>query len=137
MLDSPGSLHHSAVVSRCAISSHEVDKQTCVVSLDGEIDLAAAPTQKSTLLELLRKDYRRFIIDMSLVRHIDSTGLGVLVGLRRRLAGEGLLAIAAVPPSALRVFQITGLDTRFEIFSTLDHALAQARDSSTWGPGPC
>jgi anti-sigma B factor antagonist len=138
MLNSADSSDHSAAARPgFAISSHGVDKRMVVVSLEGEIDLAAAPTLKSTLLELLRDGYCQFILDLSLVRHLDSTGIGVLVGLRRRLAGDGLLVIAAVPRNVLTVFQITGLDTRFEIFSTLDGALARARDPSMPVPGPC
>jgi anti-sigma B factor antagonist len=138
MLDSAGTVHRSAAArGGFAISSRVVDERTCVVSLDGEIDLAAAPTLKVALLELLRERHTRFVVDLSLVRHIDSTGLGVLVGLRKRLADDGVVVIAAVPRNALRVFQVTGLDARFEIFSTVDRALAHATDSSMGTPGPC
>jgi anti-sigma B factor antagonist len=138
MLNSAGTLHRStAVRDGFAISSREVDERTCVVSLEGEIDLGAAPTLKSTLLELLHDGHCQFIVDMSLVSHIDSTGLGVLVGLRKRLSDNGLVAIAAVPRIPLRVFQITGLDARFEILPTLDDALIRAADPSMRTPRSC
>jgi anti-sigma B factor antagonist len=138
MPDSPDTTHHpDATGDAFAISSHEVGKHTCVVSLEGDIDLASAPTLKSALLELLHDGHRQFIVDLTKVGHLDSTGLGVLVGLRRRLADQGRLAIAGSPRNALRVFQITGLDARFEMFSTLDGALADVRGSSVMVPERC
>jgi anti-sigma B factor antagonist len=122
--------HSGATRDPFAISPRQVGDHTCVVSLEGEIDLAAAPTVKSSLLELVRDGHRQLIVDLSLVRHLDSTGLGVLVGLRKRLADEGRLAIAGAPRNVLRLFQITGLDAKFEMFTTLDGALADMRDSS-------
>src|ERR1700761_4642654 len=49
-----------------------------VVALDGEIDLATAPELKSTLTGLLAEGFGRFVLDLSGVRHMDSTGLGVV-----------------------------------------------------------
>jgi anti-sigma B factor antagonist len=126
-----------AVRGAFEISHHEVAKGTCVVSPAGEIDLASAPTLKVTLLELQRDGYSQFIIDLSSVEYMDSTGLGVLVGLKRRLADTGVLAIAAVPRNVLSVFEITGLDARFEIFSTLEEGLAYAREASVAASGSC
>jgi anti-sigma B factor antagonist len=92
---------------------------------------------KAALLELQRDGCSQFIVDLSSVEHMDSTGLGVLVGLKRQLADRGLLAIAAVPRNVLSLFEITGLDARFEIFSTLDEALIYVRGASVPASGSC
>jgi anti-sigma B factor antagonist len=131
MPDSPNTTHHpDATGDAFAISTRDVGEHTCVVSLEGDIDLAAAPTLKSALLELLNDGHRQFILDLSQVRHLDSTGLGVLVGVRRRLADQGRLAIAGSPRNVSRLFEITGLDARFEMFPNLDGALVDVWGSS-------
>jgi anti-sigma B factor antagonist len=96
----------------------------CVVAPDGEIDLASAPLLKSSLAALLAENYTRFVLDLSAVRHIDSTGLGVLVGFARRLPVEGLVTIAEAPEGARRLLKLTGLDHSFATFARVDDALA-------------
>jgi anti-sigma B factor antagonist len=126
-----------AVGGAFEISHQDVDRRTCVVSPEGEIDLASAPTLRARLLDCERSGYSKFILDFSLVEHIDSTGLGVLIGLKKRLGDEGVLAIAAVPRAVFSVFEITGLDTRLEIFATLEQALVYMREVSVPVPGSC
>ena len=101
----------------------------CVVAPHGEIDLATAPALKSGLSELLHKGMRRCVLDLSGVRHMDSTGLGVVVGLRRRLRDEGRIVMAAPTANVRAIIELTGLD--FELFETVEGAVAhlgQARD---------
>ncbi len=99
-----------------------------VVTLTGEIDLASAPGLKSSLTGLLAQGFGRFVLDFSAVRYMDSTGLGVVVGFRRRLTDNSLLAIAAAPSNVRAVFDLTGVD--FELPATVEDAVAhlQARD---------
>jgi anti-sigma B factor antagonist len=94
----------------------------CVMTLTGEIDLATAPEVKSQLTGLLAQGFARFVLDLSGVRHMDSTGLGVVVGFRRRLADNSLIVIAAATAGVRAVIELTGLD--FEMFSTVDEAVA-------------
>ena len=101
----------------------------CVVVLDGEIDLATAPDLKSALTGLVSQGLGRFVLDLSGVRHMDSTGLGVVVGFRRRLADNSLIVIAAATSNVRAIIELTGLD--FEMFDTVEEAVAhlgQTRD---------
>ncbi|HWD75797.1 MAG TPA: STAS domain-containing protein [Solirubrobacteraceae bacterium] len=98
----------------------------CVVVLEGEIDLATAPVLKSAVTELLPKGLSRFIIDLSGVRHMDSTGLGVLVGFRRRLADHSRMAIAGARSNVRAVIELTGLD--FQVFGTVEEAVAHLEE---------
>lgn len=91
----------------------------CAVAVEGEVDLASAPGLKSGLTEL-PSGFDRFIIDLSAVPHMDSTGLGVLVGFRRRLPDPKQVALAAPQENVRAVFELTGLD--FQIFETVDAA---------------
>ena len=100
-----------------------------VVTLTGEIDLATAPQLKSRLTGLLAQGFGRFVLDLSGVRHMDSTGLGVMVGFRRRLPDNSLLVIAAATANVRAVIELTGLD--FEMEETVEEAVAhlgRARD---------
>jgi anti-sigma B factor antagonist len=104
-----------------------------VVALEGEIDLATAPTLKSAVAQLLPKGFTRFAVDLSGVRYMDSTGLGVLIGLRRRLSDHTAIAIAAARSNVRAVMELTGLD--FEIFETVDDAVAHLEHVRDRQPG--
>jgi anti-sigma B factor antagonist len=105
----------------------------CVVVLDGEIDLATAPDLKAAVTELLPKGLNRFIVDLSGVRHMDSTGLGVLVGFRRRLADDSRIAIAGARSNVRAVIELTGLD--FQVFATVEEAVAHLEQVRERQPG--
>jgi anti-sigma B factor antagonist len=107
-----------------AVDHRELGERTCVVSVEGDLDLAAAPQLKWKLVELLERDYARYVIDLSGLTHMDSMGLGVLVGFRKRIEGTAQLALAGLPPAQGKLLELTGLDACFDSFATLDEALS-------------
>jgi anti-anti-sigma factor len=111
------------------ITHQEVDDRTCVVTVEGDLDLASAPQLKRALVELLGKGYSRYVLELSHVTHMDSMGLGVLVGFHKRLDDEARLALACVPPKQRKLLELTGLDTRFDSFPTIDDALTERAGS--------
>ena len=106
------------------ITHRDIDDRTCVVAVAGDLDLASAPQLKLALVELAGKRYGRYVLDLSGLTHMDSLGLGVLVGFHRRLDGDARLALACVPPKQRKLLELTGLDTRFDTFATLEDALS-------------
>lgn len=82
---------------------------------------------KRTLVDALQTGSTRFIVDLSLTTFLDSTTLGVLVGVTRSLEDGTRLAIVCTRPNVRKIFEFSGLDGTFAIFSTLDEALAHAR----------
>ncbi len=107
-----------------AVAHREVGERTCVVSVEGDLDLASAPQLKWTLVELLEKGYAQYVIDLSGLTYMDSMGLGVLVGFRKRVEGSAQLALACVPPTQGKLMELTGLDACFDSFATVDEALS-------------
>lgn len=84
-----------------------------VVYLAGEIDAASSGRLRAVLGEQVVED-RDVVIDLSGVRFIDSSGLGVLVGALRRFQGVGRrLSLRAPTSSIQRVLDMTGLATAF------------------------
>jgi len=112
---------------RFAISQRQLDERTSVLGVEGELDLSSAPQLKWALADTLGAGASQLVLDLSLVTFIDSTALGVLVGTHRSLGACERLAIAFSHPDVLNIFELTGLDATFDIFSTFDDALAYAR----------
>jgi anti-anti-sigma factor len=107
-----------------AVAHRVVDEQTCLVSVEGDLDLTSAPQLKWTLVELLDKGFAHYVIDLSQLTHMDSMGLGVLVGFRKRVEGSAHLALACLPPAQRKLLEMTGVDDCFDSFTTLADALS-------------
>lgn len=116
-----------------AIFQRELDKRTSVISIEGELDLSTAPRMKWMLIDSLEAGHSQLVVDLSLATFIDSTALGVLVGVRQSLAVGAQLAIVCTQPAVLKIFEFSGLDAAFAIFPTLDEALAYARENTARG----
>jgi anti-sigma B factor antagonist len=101
-----------------------VNEETAVVVLHGELDLWSAPQLKRTLCDLLASGRSRLLLDLADVRFMDSTALGVLVGIDRRLASDQRLALAQAGKEVLRVLELTGVAAGFRIFPTRESALS-------------
>jgi anti-sigma B factor antagonist len=110
-----------------AVSHRDGGGGVCVVTPAGEIDLASAPRLKSSLVGLLDEGYARFVVDLSEVRYLDSTGLGVLIAFSRRLTDDGQIVLAHAPDSVIGLLELTGLDARFHTFGSVEDALGHLR----------
>lgn len=100
-----------------------VDDAT-VVELRGEINLHRSPIVHETLLEESEKRPARLVIDLHDVPHLDSSGLGTLVDVMRRVkAYGGQMALVGLTPRVRDVFEITRLDQFFAIYPSVAEAL--------------
>ena len=79
-----------------------------VVSLAGELDLYNAAAVREALLECCDEAPERLIVDLSDVKFIDSTALGVLIEARTRLANRRGFLLAAPGLETRRALEISG-----------------------------
>lgn len=79
-------------------------------SLSGEIDAYTAPKVRDELMKHAKKKGMQLVVDLTEVTYMDSTGLGVFVGLFKQLrANEGDLTLTGMSERLQRLFDITGL----------------------------
>lgn len=109
------------------IIRRELDRRTSVISIEGELDLVTAPRLKWMLIDALQAGHEELVVDLSLAAFMDSTALGVLVGVNRSLGADGRMAIACPRGNVLKIFEFSGLDGMFMIYPTVDEALAYTR----------
>lgn len=101
-----------------------------VIELEGEVDVYTAGKLRDAIKEKVEEGEYRIAVNLSRVAFLDSTGLGVLVGGRKRLNPHGgELSIICDNDKILRIFRITGLERIFAIYSDArDLAGIQAGD---------
>jgi anti-sigma B factor antagonist len=92
-----------------------------------EVDATNAADLRSAIVAGLGDGASALIVDMSETEFCDSTGLNVLVRAHTRLAAAGgEMLLVATQPTLLRIFKVTGMDTMFHLFASLDEALVAA-----------
>ncbi len=108
-----------------AIDRRDLDRATSVISVEGDLDLASAPQLKWMLVDALEQGHDQLVLDLSLATFMDSTALGVLVGVNRSLRDGGTLQLVCAHANLLKIFELSGMDGAFAISPTLEHALAR------------
>jgi anti-sigma B factor antagonist len=93
-----------------------------VVRIAGELDLHTSPQLRDHVVGMIGdRDPVRLALDLTDVGFLDSSSLGMLVTLLKRIKErEGDLRLVGVTGSPMKVFTLTGLDRVFEIADTAD-----------------
>ena len=97
-----------------------------VFSLKGNLDALTAPQLKKEIEALLAARKIHVVFDLSALELIDSSGVGAIVSLFKRvrtLQGDVKIARLAGQPS--EIFKLLRLDRAFEIFDSVDAAVAR------------
>ena len=107
------------------VKTEQLDDNSYVIALAGEVDLYTAPEFKQQLLDVIGKGAHDVVVDFTNTTFIDSTTLGVLVGGVKRLrTNDGRLSLVCSDRNITKIFEITGLDRVFTIHGTRDEALS-------------
>lgn len=102
-----------------------VEGDFTVLLVSGDVDVYSAPALREQMNAIIADGDVRLIVDLTGVPFMDSTGLGVLVGrLKTVRQVEGELRLVIVDDRLLRNLKITGLDTVFEIYPSIEQALS-------------
>lgn len=107
--------------------SFGVNKQDdiTVVAVEGQLIVGNRQELKQKVLHELESGGRKFLIDFSGTGYIDSSGLGVLVSLSKKIREQGgELRLASLNDDLRTLFELTKLDTLFQISKNRDEALA-------------
>src|SRR5215471_14634823 len=91
------------------------ENETAVLSLRGELDALSCPELRP-VLDSLAEDGRRVTVDLSELRLIDSSGVGAMVSLYKRVrANGGEVRFVGVTAQPLVIFKLLRLDRAFEL----------------------
>lgn len=100
---------------RLPIEVEAVGDDLVVVEVQGDIDLSEAGELRAVLNDAASGPHRSVIVDLSGVRFIGSTGMGVLVEVHHRLADAGRRLVVHEPSDKIRrAFEIAGVDFLFD-----------------------
>ena len=95
-----------------------------IVSVDGQLIVANRNELKDKVLKALEAGELKVVLDFLSTEYIDSSGLGVLVSVSKKIReAGGELRLAALNEDLRMLFELTKLDTLFKICDTTDEAV--------------
>ena len=100
--------------------------QVTVVEVAGQLIVGNRQELKQMVLAELEQGSRSFVVDFALTGYIDSSGLGILVSLSKKIReAGGRLQLASLNEDLRTLFELTKLYTLFEIRDSLEEALSE------------
>jgi anti-sigma B factor antagonist len=107
------------------VSHREVAPGTVVVTLAGKMMLSDSAALETVIVSLLEAGRRKFIVDLSGLTHIDSTGIGTFIASLGKVSqAGGALAMAGAGGMVREGFRVTRLDKVFRFFPDVESARA-------------
>lgn len=95
--------------------SLDQNSTSMVITLKLEkVDLTTADELKVDLVEAVTSTKKQIVIDMGAVEFIDSSGLGALVSIRKRLPQDRDMRFTNMSPFVTKVLRMTKLDQIFD-----------------------
>ncbi len=107
------------------LETHEHVVRQIVIELSGRIDAFHATGLRERIDKLFSEGISHFVLDLSHVQFLDSSGLAVLVSLLKRSKQSDGDVKMVMPESeaATRILRLTRFDKVFDIAPTVEEAL--------------
>ena len=103
-----------------------------LLRLSGELDVQSCPELRPVLDSLATREERDVTVDLSELQLIDSSGVGVLVSLYKRVrARGGTVRFVGVTAQPLAIFKLLRLDRAFECSPAIAPGALTQVDGST------
>ncbi len=103
--------------------THEVKENYQIVRLNGLLDAFSEPTVRKVLSNLIDRTPVHMILDLSKIEFIDSSGLGALVQIAKKLKDAGLNLQIITNTRVTQTVKLVRLETFLPLQNSLDDAL--------------
>ncbi|MEM7496747.1 MAG: STAS domain-containing protein [Pseudomonadota bacterium] len=117
------------------VATEEKSGNLVVTLKDPRLDHAVSSAFRDYLLGL-ETEGRPLVLDLCHVEFMDSSGLGALVGVRKRLGWSAKIVLASVRSPVYRVFELAKMTGVFTFYTSVDAAISRTSgEDDAWGKG--
>lgn len=107
-----------------SVEAKQLESGVAIVTVTGRLAMGGETERLDAAVKnLLQKDQKKFVLDITLLDYADSSGIGMLVSCLtnvRKAGGE--LSLAGANPRIKRILDMTGVGNMMPMFDTLDAA---------------
>lgn len=112
----PGSPNVLSLTKNVSGFSRSDDGDETVLKISGVLDAVTAPEVRPTIESLVAERRKAITVDLSALRLIDSSGVGVIVSLYKRCkAFGGSVRVSGLKDQPLSIFRLLRLDRVFDV----------------------
>lgn len=100
------------------------------------LDATISEVIKNKVLKVIHTGQEKMVVDLTDVEFIDSSGLGALVAIYKKMANKDHFHICGIQKPVLKVFEMAGFNHLFKLYLSQEEALfylknkSQAKDKS-------
>ena len=109
-----------------ALETKHLESGYAVINISGRLALGGETEKLNAAIKaLLQKEHKKFVLDITGLDYVDSSGVGMLVACLtsiRRSGGE--LKMVGANPRIRHIFSMTGVDNLVQVFGTVAEATA-------------
>jgi len=109
------------------INAQPSGKYIIVRPVENRIDAANSPELKAYLMGVVESGQNVIGLDLAQVRFIDSSGLGVLVSVMKKIGQNGVMPLWGLSREVKGLFELTRLYEVFEIFEAESDAVERLK----------
>ncbi|MBM7787370.1 STAS domain-containing protein [Tenggerimyces flavus] len=110
------------------IRAEPLGGRAVVIHLEGDVDIVTAREVRDWVFDLLDNspgEVELIVVDLSESDFLDSSGLGALVAVYRRVhAQERSFCVASPAPMVARILEVSGLDQAWRVYPSAAEAIA-------------
>ena len=106
------------------LKTRKVD-ETIIIELEGRLDVHLSLEIEQAVNDIIDSGERKLLCDLDKVVYLSSSGLRIFIAAMRRLKGlDGSLKLANLSEDVKKIFRVVELIDLFEIYDSVDEALA-------------
>lgn len=102
------------------------EQQNCnVIKISGRIDSYTSPKIKRSIQSLIDEGHQNFVVDLSDVSYLSSSGILMFVNIQKKLINQNLgkIVFIKVPDMIFSNFELAGFDRLFEFYNETNTAV--------------
>lgn len=108
----------------------ETHAEVSVITVNDPRIVAATAIQfKDQMQKFTAQGGQRFVLDLTQVDFVDSSGLGAIVAAMKQLGKDQVLELACLSPTVAKVFRLTRMDSVFAIHDNMDGLVERSREN--------
>jgi anti-sigma B factor antagonist len=108
------------------VETKQMDSGVAVITISGRLALGGETEKLDAAVgKLLAQDIRSFVLDISGLDYVDSSGVGMLVSCLTRIKkADGNMKVAGANPRIRRIFSMTGVESMMSLYDSVAAATA-------------